>query len=444
MPTTGREHAQPHATAVVLCDGPAGLGVVRALHLHGVQTIAIVLDAWAPVLASRFPKRKVVLPAAPRDTFHTRLCSLLQGLGEERPVLIPTSDQFASIMLEHRDELATGFDFCLPDGRLLDLLNDKAEETRLVASLGIPVPRTVQVLPARWQELEASLGLPMIIKPRSFEHKGCLGRKNLVLRKPAEGDELYERHRDHLGVLIAQEVVPGLDDTLWLCSATFNHRHQLVEGLVKKKIRMSPPHFGVCSFAVSASNPEILDLAARLGSGLRYTGHAALEFKWDRRDGLYKYIELNPRTPASVTLDQASGVPTVWNTYRVARGEDVAPVAPRQRDGVVYLSLLEDVYSRLKDGETPAAILRHYLGWAFHKRVGPQFAWDDPLPGVVHTWRYLSNLVAGRLRRLGIGGSRRSAAAAAACRLACSSRAEERGRDRVAAERCGGTAAVPR
>lgn len=42
---------------------------------------------------------------------------------------------------------------------------------------------------------------------------------------------------------------------------------------------MSPPHFGVCSFAISASNPTVLGLAAKLGKGLGYTGHAALEFK---------------------------------------------------------------------------------------------------------------------------------------------------------------------
>jgi len=434
------ERLQP--TAVVLCEGPGGLGVVRALHRHGVPTIAIAQERGAPVLSSRFPRRKIRVSATPLGTFDDRQRSVLAGLGEERPVLIPTSDRLAAFMLRYRDELAARFDFCLPDGRLVDLLNDKAEETRLIASLGIPVPRTVQALPARWSELEQALGLPMIIKPRSFEHKGCLGRKNLVLRERAELQALYERHRDDLSVLIAQEVIPGPDETLWLCSATFNQRHELVEGLVKRKIRMSPPHFGVCSFAVSASNPEVLGLAARLGSGLRYTGHAALEFKWDHRDGLYKYIELNPRTPASVALDEASGVPTVWNTYRVARGEDVVPVAPRQRDGVVYLKLPEDLYNRLKDGETPAGILRHYLGWVFHKRVGAHFAWHDPLPGVVHIWRYLSNPIAERLRRFRTREWRRAGAPAAPSRCLGSSPPEGRGRDAVPAEQRGGKAAA--
>jgi predicted ATP-grasp superfamily ATP-dependent carboligase len=168
---------------------------------------------------------------------------------------------------------------------------------------------------------------------------------------------------------------------------------------VKRKIRMSPPHFGVCSFAVSASNSEVLELTARLGSRLGYTGHVSLEFKWDHRDGLYKYIELNPRLPASVALDEASGVPTVWNTYRVALGEDVEPVASRQRDGVIYLMPLDDAYNRLKDGERLGAILAHYLAWSLHRRVGPHFAWHDPLPGLVHIWTFLRKPAVERYQR---------------------------------------------
>ena len=77
--------------------------------------------------------------------------------------------------------MAAHFDFCLPDGRLVDMLNDKAEETRLVAALGIPVPRTAQPLPTRWEDLVEAVGLPMIVKPRSYEYKRRLSRKNAAV-----------------------------------------------------------------------------------------------------------------------------------------------------------------------------------------------------------------------------------------------------------------------
>jgi predicted ATP-grasp superfamily ATP-dependent carboligase len=119
-------------------------------------------------------------------------------------------------------------------------------------------------------------------------------------------------------------------------------------------------------------------LEERLG----YTGHASIEFKWDHRDGLYKYIEINPRIPASVSLDEASDVSTVWTTYRLALGDDVAASPLRQRDGVIYVKLLEDVVNRLADGERLAAILRQYLRLIFKRRVGAHFTWHDPRPGL--------------------------------------------------------------
>lgn len=383
----------------MLCEGPGGLGAVRALSRHGVATTAVVFDRRAPVLWSRFPALKFFVKVEEPPLFDERLLIALRELRGMRAVLVPSSDRTASFMQRHREDLARDFAFCLPDGNLVDLLNDKGEETRLIANLGIPVPKTVRAFPATAQELEAQLGLPILIKPRSFEHRHRLQPKTVVLRTRADTEAFYEQHRQELDGFIAQEVIPGPDDTLWLCSGTFNHRHELVEGLVKRKIRMSPPHFGVCSFAISASNPTVLGLAAKLGKGLGYTGHAALEFKWDHRDRLYKYIELNPRTPASVALDEASGVPTVWNNYRVALGEEVEPLPSRQRDGVVYLIPLEDMYHRMKDGEPLPAILLHYLRYAFHKRVGPHFAWNDPLPGFADAGTFLSKLAEARRQR---------------------------------------------
>lgn len=385
--------------AVVLCEGPGGLGIVRALSRRGVSTTAIFFNRREPVRWSRFPARKILVEVQEQRMFGERVYAALPELRGHRPVLVPSSDRTASFMLEHRDDLAKQFAFCLPDGGLVDRLNDKAEETRLIAALGFPIPKTVHPFPPSSSDLETVLGLPILIKPRSFEHKRRLRTKTALLRTSVQVAAFYKEHSHELDCFIAQEVVPGADDTLWLCSGTFNHRHELVEGLVKRKIRMSPPHFGVCSFAISASNSTVLDLTAKLGKALRYTGHAALEFKWDHRDGLYKYIELNPRTPASVALDEASGVPTVWNSYRVARGECPEPVSSCQRDGVVYLILLEDMYHRMKDGERLGAILLHYLRYAFHKRVGPHFAWDDPFPGFADTWTFVRNLVGARLRR---------------------------------------------
>jgi predicted ATP-grasp superfamily ATP-dependent carboligase len=387
-------------TAVVLSEGAGGLGAVRALCKHRVPTIAVAFDRRATVLASRLPMRKVYVEAGSAEQLQEGLLSVLRTVASQRPVLIPTSDRLVSFIHRNATALAKDFALCLPDAGLAARLNDKHDETRLIASLGIPLPKTVQELPDRWQDLQQALGLPLIIKTRSYRQSIPGGRKNVVSTSREQLERFYRECGHMRDAVLAQEVIPGPDDSLWLCSCTFNRRHELVEALVKRKLRMSPPHFGVCSLAVSASNPEFLELVRQLGALLRYTGHASIEFKWDRRDGLYKYIEINPRIPASVALDEASGVPTVWSTYRLALGEDVTPVATRQHDGVVYVKRLEDIANRLRDRERPWVILWHHSTLVFRKRVGAHFAWHDPRPGLAYAWWFAREKWAGLWRRL--------------------------------------------
>ena len=186
-----------------------------------------------------------------------------------------------------------------------------------------------------------------------------------------------------------QEVIPGPDDANWVCGCTFNQAHELLDCAIKQKLRMAPAHFGVSSFAVSVSNPTIRDLACRIGKALKFSGHASIEFHWDHRDGTYKYLELNPRIPLTVEFDDFCGLPTAWNTYQASLDGD-APFQPgTQRDGLLYLDLMDDLKARLADGERFWAIVADYLRLLPRKTGGVYFTWDDPVPGLWITWRIM-------------------------------------------------------
>jgi predicted ATP-grasp superfamily ATP-dependent carboligase len=150
---------------------------------------------------------------------------------------------------------------------------------------------------------------------------------------------------------------------------------------------MFPAHFGGSSFAVSAPNPAVLELVRRLGKALRYSGHAGIEFRWDARDERYKYVELNPRLPHNVEFDDFCGLPTVWNSYRVALDGYASFAAGTQRDGLLYFDVMDDLKGRLADGERFWTILTDYARNLARKKDGVYFAWDDPRPGVWMTGR---------------------------------------------------------
>lgn len=383
----------PNATAVVLTDNRGGLGAARSLGRRGVAIVAVVWNADDLLLASRVPKRSIVVQGNSERSKELHLLAILMGLEEEGAVLITTSDRMISFIARHRHALSEKFHFNIPDADLIESLNDKKRETALIADIGFPLPLTMQDLPNIPEDLEKSLRFPILFKPASYAVKSVFPAKNAQVRNSFELRRFYESHADALPILLAQEVIPGPDQYSWVTSCTFDDSHEMLDCGIKQKIRMSPPHFGGSTFAISAFNSEVYELTRRIGKKLGYVGHAGIEFRWDDRDGEYKYIECNPRMPENVEFDEFCGLPTVWNSYLVALGERPYGSPRRQRDGVVFLDLRKDFATRLRDGERVWAIVGSYLRYVFHRRKGQTFAFDDPLPGFVVIWRLFEVLI---------------------------------------------------
>lgn len=393
-PTTG-----PERPAVVLAAGLNGLGAVRSLHRAGIRTIAAVLEPTDVVLHSRLPYRTFVLDGASDRPIHD-LVGRLGDVVAQRPVLIPTSDHFVKLIAQSWELLSRSFAACLPSRELAELLVDKALETELVERLGMPLPRTLRQLPSGAEELATRLPLPVIVKPRSFAELDLLGSKNLVLRTASELKAFYARCGKQLDRFLAQEIVPGGDDQLWVCNCTAGPGHELLRAFTFRRLGLSPSHYGVTSYAVSEVNERVTERVRTLVRLLRYTGPAMVEFKFDARDGEYKYLEMNPRLGLCNSFDTYCGVDNVLCAYLVAVGERVEPQVVRQREGVVYLRPVEDFSARRVDGQRMADVLRLYLRRAHLPHMSGRFAWNDPGPAIALTTRDALRVTRGLGRRV--------------------------------------------
>jgi D-aspartate ligase len=383
--------------AVVLAVDINGLGVLRSLHRAGIPTIAVATDPRDPVLKSRLPMGKWLVPPGEPDKALLDTLTLITGA---RLVLIPTSDAHVSFLLRHRETLARHFAFCLPSSTVAESLLDKQAQAELVGALGIPIPRTVLQLRAPYDERLEALGLPIIFKPRTFADRHLLGCKNVVVHTARERDLFLTRHAQVLPGLVAQEVIPGPDDQLWVCNCTFDRDHSLVGAFTFRRLSLSPAHYGVTSYAVSHRNDKVVELVAALGRALRYVGPAMIEFKRDLRDQKYKFIEINPRLGMCNAFDTRCGVENALNTYKLSLGERPAAMDTPQRDQVMFLSLFDDVDSRRSEGATLAATLRRYARHLGRPHVGAYFAWNDPAPAGLVALREASRVLEGLGRKL--------------------------------------------
>lgn len=387
------------APAVILATGINGLGAIRSLHKAGVSTLAVVWSDNDPVLWSRLPKRKLVVGAGGAEQSDEALLAVLDTIDETRPVMIPSSDVFVSFMMRHRDTLAQRFDFILPPDMVVQKLLDKRLETEAIASLGIPLPNTETVLPDRADTLLRSVSLPLIIKPRSFAYRKFLESKTVRVTDVEHLQEFYRRKREVLSAFVAQEIIPGGDDATWMCHCTFDRNSELVGAFTMQRLGMAPAHFGVTSYSLSRYNPEIIELARQFGRGMGYIGPAGLDFKYDHRDGRYKYIETDPRIQLCNYFDTTCGVNNVFDTYILACG-GVPARRPVQREGAIFLNAFDDLYARYEAGEGVKSAVGRYISLASHKHVWPYFAWHDPIPAMVTGAREVSSVARSLARKV--------------------------------------------
>jgi predicted ATP-grasp superfamily ATP-dependent carboligase len=383
--------------AVVLSSDLIGLGAVRSLHAGRVPTIVVTLNRHEPVRYSRYGEKRPV-PRS-RDP-EAALLAVLAGIpSPPRPVLIPTSDYLAHFMARHRDELSGRFLCAIPSDEVMALALDKAKDTRRLAEAGFPLPRSVQVLPPTPADLVRQIGLPLIIKPRTYEDKRHLGWRNVVAHRLEHVEEFYRTQRAVFPRVIAQELIPGNDEALWECICVFDRNSDLASAFTFRKLRTVPAHYGQTSYGRSERNEEIIALARAIGKLLGYVGPADIDLKYDARDSRFKYLELNPRVGLCNHFAARCGVNVVRDAYRAACGEPVP--ASSQREGVRFLAALEDTGGRLHDGDALPRVLVDVVAAIGKHPVGAYFAWDDPLPGPLATvrlcWRFLARAWRGQL-----------------------------------------------
>lgn len=371
---------------------------MRSLHAGGVPTTVVMLDPWEPVRASRFAE-KILVPqrggageAGGRDIESAVLEVLSRIDRDPRPVLIPTSDLLAHIVAKHRATLERRFRCCIPPAAAMEIVLDKAKDTRALEGTGVPLPNTAQDLPSSPAELVRRIGLPLIVKPRTYVDKDSLGWRNVVIRSLADAEQFYRTSQAVFHRVVAQELIPGPDDALWECICLFNDRSELVRAFTFRKLATMPAHFGATSRARSERSETLVRLAAEAGKAFGYVGIADVDVKYDARDGRFKYLELNPRLGLAHWFGTRCGVNITLDAYRLQCGEDLSP-GNAQVEGKPYLAVLEETGARLQDGDSVFAIAGGILAALLGRPVGPYFAWNDMLPGPFTVMRIARRLM---------------------------------------------------
>jgi predicted ATP-grasp superfamily ATP-dependent carboligase len=368
-------------SVVILRSGHhGGLGIVRSLGRLGIPVYTIDAQRWEPAFASRYCRGRSILDTAsvPAESAIPRLLEIGRRIGG-RPLLIPATDQTTIWVADHAAALEPAFRFPRQDPALVRLLCDKSRMQELARRNGVPTPSAVY--PRSSEDIERFLEgtpFPVIAKATDADRfRGLAGATKVIVHTRPELLALYAKVEDPVNPpFLIQELIPGED---WMFDGYFDRGSACLFGITGKKIRRFPVNTGVTSLGICLDNQTVAETTARFMQAIGYHGILDIGYRYDRRDGTYKVLDVNPRIGCTFRLFTSAGGDDVARAlYLDMTGQTVSP--SQIIEGRKWIVEDFDLISSFRSLTSRTVSLKDWLRSFRGIQEAACFAWDDPLP----------------------------------------------------------------
>jgi predicted ATP-grasp superfamily ATP-dependent carboligase len=283
------------------------LAVMRSLGRLGVEVFSLAPDGPTPATTSRYCREAFAWDLRRADP--ERSLEYLEWIARRaggRPILIAVNDDPGAIfMAEHGETLARWYRLQHPSAALARALSNKQSMFHLCRRHGVPTPAAL--FPQSGADVEAALGqieFPIVLKGIDTELQARRSGVRMAIVHDAEEllaryDELEDRASPNL---MLQEYIPGGPDSIWMFNGYFDASSRCLAGFTGRKLRQCPVGTGATSLGVCAGNRVVEHLVVDFMKAVGYRGALDLGFRYDRRDGQYKLLDVNPRIGSTFRL----------------------------------------------------------------------------------------------------------------------------------------------
>lgn len=282
------------------------LGLARQACKCDVPVYVCLKDAYSVARYSNSVKEFFIIDND--DKLEEKILSLT----DENTLLFPTSDDYIDFIVERYDNLSTKMQIGLPSLDIINTFNNKRNAYEYIQSLGIHQP--ISYCPNSIEDvlkLADTIEYPIVVKPaimhsfhKQFGKKAylCLDKDSLIEKVKY----IYENNYP-INQLVLQEYLSGGAKTLY-SYGVYSENGEPQAWIMANRIRQNPMDFGnSTTFAITCKIPEIEDAARKILSATKYTGLAEIEFMYDEKNGVYKFLEINTRAWKWHSISEAFG-----------------------------------------------------------------------------------------------------------------------------------------
>jgi D-aspartate ligase len=388
--------------AVVVGGYVNGLGLVRALAAREVRTAVVTTKPYDIAHRSRWVSaHDGVLDLEERPE---SLVELLErrALDWSGWALFPANDEALAALAQHRDRLASTYRVVAPPWEVASSFLDKGRMMDVARAAGVDVPHCYGPAVEATAALP-ELRFPVVVKPVvGYRFSSRFGTKLFAANDREELRRSISLVEDAKVSCHVFDFVPGPDDRIYTYCTYVDAHGEPLSGVTVRKLRQSPPFFGVARVAeIADDNPTLRDATVEILRRIGHRGMAAAEFKLDPRDGTFRFLEINGRSVMYNALLRRAGLDLgglAWSDHVCGQPE---PARPNGWRGVwihLHADILYSALYRRYDRVGLADFLAPY------KRPKVYAVWSatDPLPFITQwsqtAWEGASGLWRGRYR----------------------------------------------
>jgi predicted ATP-grasp superfamily ATP-dependent carboligase len=307
------------AGAIVIGGYINGLGVIRALAARKVRTAVITTKPYDVAQHSRCVSgHDAILDL---DEEPDRLVTVLERRAPEwaGSALFPTNDGALASLAHHRERLSATYRVIAPPQDVARYFLDKEQMLDVARAVGVDLPhcygRAVEATVAC-----PDLRFPVVVKPTvGYRFFSRFGFKLFVAHDRRELRRCVQLLADAGLAGQVFDLIPGPDSLIYAYCTYIDGTGEPRGGLTVRKLRQSPPLFGVARVAeIVADNPTLREATIAILRRVGFRGMAAAEFKLDPRDGRLRFLEVNGRSVIYHGLLRKGGLDLTalaWSDY---------------------------------------------------------------------------------------------------------------------------------
>ena len=371
----------------------SNLGAVRNLGRNGVPLVVLDVKKNQAAFYSKYAKG-FVCPHPRYD--EEKYIDFLIHIGAQlstKGVLIPTGDTETLALLRHRSQLEPYYYFTTASYEKVNLFINKRLFYQYLEKQDVPHPKTF--FPVNENDVNAAgaeLSYPCIIKPvyPTF-FRFDFDTKVFVVSSAQQLLSVYRKVHEKNHEIMVQEIIPGDAHTMYGYNAYYDRDGTPHGCFMYQRIREWPLGFGNGCYIQHVQKPILEQITTSLIQKIGYYGIVDAEFKRDSRDGLFKFIELNPRVWMQNSFPSRYGCNLPYLAYLDAIREPLPEKSKSiQQQTIKWVYFLDDIQSVKAQIKNRSIHLRTVLPTYSLRNEHAVFAWDDPLPFFILGCRSIS------------------------------------------------------